>query len=43
MAPLEAGADPNAMDRWGNTPLTTAISNDHPQTAQLLRDHGGIE
>ncbi len=40
---LAAGADPNAMDRWGNTPLTTAISNDHPQTARLLRDHGGIE
>jgi len=36
---LAAGADVNAKDNDGNTPLDWA--EDHPKTADLLRKHGG--
>ena len=38
---LAAGADVNAKDDVGRTPLDWAISNNHPETADLLRKHGG--
>ena len=38
---LAAGADVNAKHKTGHTPLDWAISNDHTETADLLRKHGG--
>ena len=35
------GADVNAKDNFGSTPLEFAIRTDHPETADLLRKHGG--
>ena len=35
------GADVNAKFEDGETPLDTAISRKHPETADLLRKHGG--
>jgi len=35
------GADVNAKMNDGQTPLDWAISNDHTETANLLRKHGG--
>ena len=37
---ITAGADVNANSDNG-TPLDTAISRKHPETAELLRKHGG--
>ncbi|XP_076435552.1 uncharacterized protein LOC143275371 [Babylonia areolata] len=37
---LQAGADVNAVDRNGNTPLFYAVSNDHTDAADLLIRHG---
>ena len=34
-------ADVNAKDVDGETPLDLAILNDHTETADLLRKHGG--
>ena len=36
---LAAGADPAPVDRWGGTPLSDAESNDHTESAVLLRQH----
>ena len=38
---LAAGADVNAKNKRGDTPLNWAISRKHPETAALLRKHGG--
>jgi hypothetical protein len=38
---IAEGADVNAKDKSGNTPLYTAIRRKHPETADLLRKHGG--
>jgi ankyrin repeat protein len=38
---LAAGADVNAKDDVGETPLDWAIHFKHPETADLLRKHGG--
>jgi cytohesin len=38
---LAAGADANAKDRVGDTPLDWAILFGQPKTADLLRKHGG--
>ena len=38
---LAAGADVNAKFNDGRTPLDMAIERDHPETADLLRKHGG--
>jgi ankyrin repeat protein len=38
---IAAGADVNAMDNSGDTPLDTAIRRKRPETADLLRKHGG--
>jgi ankyrin repeat protein len=38
---LAAGADANAKDRVGDTPLDWAILFGQPETADLLRKHGG--
>jgi ankyrin repeat protein len=35
------GADVNAKDGIGKTPLDRAIRNDETETADLLRKHGG--
>ena len=35
------GLDVNAKDEDGDTPLDWAISRKHPETADLLRKHGG--
>ena len=35
------GADVNAKDDHGQTPLDTAIQYKKPETADLLRKHGG--
>ena len=45
---MDAGTDVNAKDKYGGaplhraeTPLNLAILNDHTETANLLRKHGG--
>jgi len=38
---LAAGADVNAKDHNGGTPLDWAIGQNHTKTADLLRKHGG--
>ena len=38
---IAAGADVNAKDNRGDTPLDTAIRRKRPETADLLRKHGG--
>jgi len=38
---LAAGADVNAKDKKGGTPLDWAIGLNHTKTANLLRKHGG--
>ena len=38
---LEHGADVNARDRSGATPLTCALDHHRPANANLLRKHGG--
>ena len=38
---IAAGADLNVKNKVGYTPLDWAISNDHTETIDLLRKHGG--
>jgi ankyrin repeat protein len=38
---IAEGADVNAKDAIGTTPLDQAIRGKHPETADLLRKHGG--
>jgi ankyrin repeat protein len=38
---ITKGADVNAQKNNGWTPLDLAISDKHPETADLLRKHGG--
>ena len=38
---LDGGADVNAKDDFGRTPLDKAIIGKHPEIADLLRKHGG--
>jgi ankyrin repeat protein len=38
---IGAGADVNAIDDFSRTPLDTAIRRKKPETADLLRKHGG--
>ena len=38
---VAAGADLNAKDKYGKTPLDWAIKYKYPETAALLRKHGG--
>jgi len=38
---IAKGADVNAKDRVGKTPLDRASDNEKPETAALLRKHGG--
>ncbi len=38
---IQAGADPNARDRWSETPLTTAIREGNAEAALVLRAAGG--
>ena len=38
---IAKGADVNAKDRVGKTPLDRAIEYNQPETADLLRKHGG--
>ena len=38
---LATGTDVNAKERDGRTPLDSAIFRNHPETANLLRKHGG--
>ena len=38
---ITAGADVNAKDANGRTPLDWAIAFEHSETADLLRKHGG--
>jgi ankyrin repeat protein len=40
---LEHGADVNARDNDGKTPLTIALESKHPDIATLLRQHGGTQ
>jgi hypothetical protein len=39
---LSSGAEINAVDNYGYSPLDVAISEGHGDTAQFLRDHGGV-
>lgn len=34
---IQRGADINALDRWGNTPLSDALDFSQHRVAQLLR------
>ena len=38
---INNGADVNAMDKDGNTPLDVAEEFNQPEIADLLRKHGG--
>ena len=38
--PFTTGADADAKDRLGNTPLMRACENDHSEVASLLIGHG---
>jgi hypothetical protein len=38
---VSRGADVNAMDGFGDSPLEVAITNKHNEAAQVLADHGG--
>ena len=38
---IAAGADVNAKNEVGRRPLDGAIARSHPETANLLRKHGG--
>ena len=38
---IAEGADVNAKEKYRETPLNWAISRKHPETAALLRKHGG--
>ncbi len=38
---ITKGADVNAKDDDGETPVDWAIKFNHPKTADLLRKHGG--
>ena len=38
---IAEGPDVNAKDGGGDTPLDEAIKYDNPETADLLRKHGG--
>ena len=38
---IDAGADVNARDNGGETPLDVAIKFDETDIADLLREHGG--
>ena len=38
---IDKGANVNAKDDFGRTPLDKAIIGKHPETADLLRKHGG--
>lgn len=40
---LERGADVNAKDRWGHTPLWDAKMNDHGEVQELLLRHQGTD
>ncbi len=40
---LAKGADVNAKDDGGETPLDAAVNNGHKDVAELLRQHGGHE
>lgn len=40
---IEYGADVNARDRWGSTPLADAIKNKHAELVALLEQHGGLD
>ena len=37
---IENGADINAKDKFGSTPLEKTVDDKHFETAQLLIDHG---
>ena len=39
---IDAGADVEAQDQEGRTPLTIAQQNDKPQFIELLRQHGAL-
>jgi ankyrin repeat protein len=38
---VSRGADVNAVDRFGDSPLEVAITGKHNEAAQVLADHGG--
>jgi ankyrin repeat protein len=40
---VESGADVNQKDDSGKTPLTFALEYKHPEVAQFLREHGGVQ
>ncbi|MCP4712980.1 MAG: ankyrin repeat domain-containing protein [Planctomycetes bacterium] len=40
---VNQGADANAMNEMGKTPLDWAIEQGHADVAKLIRDYGGIQ
>jgi ankyrin repeat protein len=40
---LDHGANINARDDKGNTPLAIALEYKQPEMAKLLRDHGAVQ
>lgn len=39
---IEAGADPNALNRYGNSPMELALRRRHSQIMRYLSDNGGM-
>lgn len=40
---LDEGADVNAMDQWGRTPLDDALDQQHDECVKLLESYGAIQ
>jgi len=40
---VDSGADINATDRWGGTPLQGSLKHNHTQIAKFLKKHGARE
>jgi lysophospholipase len=40
---IKRGSDVNAKDRWGHTPLSESIRNNHPNLVELLIQNGAVD
>ena len=40
---IDKGAEVNARDKYGRTPLTIAADLDHKEATAVLKKHGAVE